>query len=169
MTTGATTMNQRQLQWAQRYLPAAKRILGEILIQEAPEADDLHSNTDLLIVRADIRRIAVRVRRYGYLERYGNDITIRSSLPSGAETEWDKILRGLGDVFLYAFASPQDDGTFAKWTVLDLGRFRRWVQAYATTHGGLFPGAACQNTDGTWFRSFSVADLPGGVVIARGP
>ena len=63
----------------------------------APEPMDRLQATDLVMLDARDMRIAARVRRPGYFQRYPHQFTIRSSLPSGGETELSKIVNGKGD------------------------------------------------------------------------
>jgi len=73
--------------WSDRYLPEIKSILGRCLIAEPPIEEDQERNTDLMVLRLDAVRIGCRIRKAGYLEKYGDEFTIRTSRPSGAKTE----------------------------------------------------------------------------------
>lgn len=84
-------------QWSDRFLPQIKHIVGAHLLEAAPDPLDMLQATDLLMLDARDMRIAARVRRPGYASRYPHQITIRSGVPSGAETELSKIVNGKGD------------------------------------------------------------------------
>lgn len=77
-------------QWSDRFLPQIKSIVGCHLLEAAPDLLDMRHATDLLMLDARDMRIAARVRRPGYSHRYPHQFTIRSRLPSGAETELSK-------------------------------------------------------------------------------
>ena len=145
------TSNRR---WSDRYLPAAKRIIAEHILTEAPDALDMREATDLMMLDASTRRIAVRVRRPGYANRYPYDITIRSGLPSGAETELSKIVNGHGDWMLYGHACADGIG-LDRWWLLDLRAFR----AALIRRQGICSGERV-NHDGTRFRWFDVRSFP---------
>lgn len=173
MTAGTMTETepvpawQRDKRWSDRYLPALKRICGEHLIGEAPEEEDRLRNTDLVVLRMEPVRIACRVRRYGYMDRYGGDFTIRAARPGGARTELAKILAGWGDYLLYAFAAPEGPELEA-WVLADLAVFQRW-HASETERLGAPPGEANYNADGSaGFYAYRWNDLPGEFIVASG-
>ena len=69
--------------WSDRFLPEIKRILGEYLIGEPREAEDIERNTDLIVLKMEAVRIACRIRKYEYLLQYPGEFTIRAARPSG--------------------------------------------------------------------------------------
>jgi len=79
-----------------------KQILGEIFIQKNIKAD-LEQATDFAVFTIKPFKIGVRLRTYKYYDRYPNQITIRWSRPSGAETEIDKIKKDLVQYIFYGF------------------------------------------------------------------
>ena len=103
---------ERDFDWQRGLIPEVKRILANYLIAEAPPAEDMQRNTDLIVLRLDTVRVACRLRRHEYLARYGDQFTIRTSRPSGAQTELAKMLSGWGDYLFYGFASA-DAGELA--------------------------------------------------------
>ena len=94
--------------WADRFLPEIKRILGEHLIGEPPEEEDQEHNTDLMVLKMDAVRVACRVRRNQYIDRYGDEFTIRAGRPNGSKTELTKIVEGWGDYFFYGFSDENE-------------------------------------------------------------
>jgi hypothetical protein len=103
----------------------ALRVIGA-----APDHDDMRRNTDFqLIYQADptMHRIAARVRRAEYFDKHFHEITFRHSLPSGVETEWQKMLHGYGDYMIYGFAADNHGDRLRSWVVLNLHIFRQHV------------------------------------------
>lgn len=157
---------QSDKRWSDAYLPHIKRILGEHLIGEPPREEDEQRNTDLMVLRMDAVRIACRVRRSQYLDRYGDGFTIRASRPGGTKTEITKIIEGWGDYFLYGFASKSDD-TLARWTLADLRVFRLWFSRELVRRRGETPGRPKSNHDrSSDFLAFTWAELPTEFVVA---
>jgi len=153
--------------WSDRFLPEIKRILGEHLIGEAATEEDQERNTDLIVLRMEPLRIACRVRRHEYLERYGDEFTIRENRPSGQKTELAKIIEGWGDYLFYGIASPGDQH-LAKWTLIDLKVFRLWFARHIARHAGEMPGKQLANGDGSsLFRAFRFADGPDNLVFRQ--
>jgi len=87
---------QSRKQWSDRFVPEIKTSIAPHIIGEAPVDDDQVRNTDLVVVRAEPVRVACRVRRPSYLERYPYEFTLRSRLPNGAKTELGKVVEGWG-------------------------------------------------------------------------
>lgn len=151
--------------WQRALIPYVKQILANYLIGEAPAEEDMRRNTDLIVLRLEAVRVACRLRRYEYAARYGDEFTIREGRPSGAETELAKMLAGWGDYIFYGFASPDMSG-LAAWMLGDLSVFRLWHHRELWV--GRKPGNARKNGDGSSsFRSYRIADLPDGFVVAR--
>ena len=148
--------------WSDRFIPEMKRILGEHLIGEAPVEEDLKRNTDLVVLLVKPARIACRVRKpeYWLNRNYRNEFTIRSARRA-ASTELSKVIAGWGDFMLYGF-SDEKERSLCQWTLLDLNRFRLWVNTYMVVHQGRFPGEEHMNKDkSSMFRAFDIADIPG--------
>ncbi|WP_336042551.1 hypothetical protein [Pseudooceanicola nanhaiensis] len=143
-------------QWSDRYLPQIKSIVGAHLLRDAPDFLDMKHATDLLMLDARDMRIAARVRRPGYAERYPHQFTIRSKLPSGAETELSKIINGAGDWMFYGHASVTGEGLSA-WWLIDLRAFRAALVRRGAN--GLRWGSKV-NRDGTRFTWFDVRSFP---------
>ena len=101
-------------------------------------------------------RVAARVRRPGYADRYPYEFTIRSRLPSGSETELSKIVNGAGDWMFYGHASACGQG-FDRWWLIDLRAFRAALIRQGPQ--GLRWGNKT-NADGTRFTWFDVRSFP---------
>jgi hypothetical protein len=120
---------QRDYEWSQRFIAETKRILGACLISEDIR-EDRERNSDLLTF--DVKRglelkplrVASRIRKFEYRRRYGSEFTIRTTRPSGCDTEIDKLRQGWGDIFFYAFADEQEQ-TLSLWKIADLNVFRK--------------------------------------------
>jgi hypothetical protein len=156
---------ERDFDWQRGLIPEIKRILANYLIAEAPAAEDMQHNTDLIVLRLDTVRVACRIRRYEYLATYGDQFTIRASRPSGADTELAKVLSGWGDYLFYGFASA-DAAEFAAWMLGDLSTFRLWHhrQLYKRRD----PGEVRRNGDGSSnFVAYRIDDLPDEFVVSR--
>lgn len=158
---------QEDKRWSDRFLPEMKGILGQILIGEPPIEEDQERNTDLTVLRMEAVRIGCRVRKNQYLERYGNEFTIRAGRPSGTKTELTKIIEGWGDFFFYGICDA-DEQRLASWIVGDLKAFRVWHSRMLATNSGKMPGFSQNNRDGSsQFRAYQWAAIPG-FVIAKG-
>lgn len=147
--------------WSDQYIPHIKHIVGPRLLDNAPIEEDVKHATDLMIFTARDLRIAARVRRSGYLERYPYDVTIRYSRDSGVTTEHEKIQGGFGDWMLYGHAEPPPSRRLAAWWLLDLDVFRA-----ATESRRVQPNNITANRDGTTFAAYDVRRFPAGFVIA---
>jgi hypothetical protein len=148
-------------QMSDEYLTHVRVIVGPRLLVPSPMELDCKQATDLLVLRARDMRIAARVRRPGYFERYPFEVTVRASHPSGAKTELAKVLEGWGDWMLYGHADPVKRKTIAHWVLLDLDVFRdRWP----------YLGHKRQrNADGTEFVAVDVRGLLDGIVDTNHP
>ena len=151
--------------WSDQFMPQIKQILGLYLIGEASEIEDCKHNTDLIVLSMAAVRIGCRVRRSGYAEKYGDEFTIRASVPSGHKTELAKVIEGWGDYFFYGHAG--DDG-LALWALCDLKVFRLWFMRQLAKRKGDIPGVLQKNGDGSSeFRAFKFCDLPSEFIVAR--
>jgi hypothetical protein len=147
-----------------RFLPEIKAILGRYLIEEPPAWEDQQHNTDLTVLGLGLLRVSVRVRSVQYLFRYGNEITFRTSRPSGARTELSKIIGGWGNYFFYGFGT--DDARLVLWTLCDLEVFRLWYSE--RLYRGEHPGKKQHNGDNSSsFLAFRFDELPAEFIIAR--
>ena len=153
--------------WSDKYFPEIKRALGEYLICE-PENfnEDRERNTDLTVFELQAVRIACRIRKDNYREKYCHEFTIRSDRPTGRETELAKIIRGWGNYLFYGFA---DESKLTQWFIGDLNAFRIWHSRELARNKGAPPGVAHNNFDGSSdFRSYEKGIIPGFIVAERG-
>lgn len=160
--------------WQRHLIPHAKQILANYLIGEAPDVEDMHRNTDLIVLTMNPVRVACRFRRNHYLtgprgSQYADEFTIRLTRPSGAMTELAKVLSGWGDFIFYGFARPDGEDGFAAWLIGSLHEFRNWhAHALFNLPAGRLPGSSIPNADGSSeFMVYRVDDLPDGFVVAR--
>jgi len=145
------------------YLHEIKMILGAHLIGEPPIAEDQERNTDLIVMKMDSVRIACRVRKESYFERYGHEFTIRSGRPSGNKTELRKVVEGWGDFMFYGFG----DGEIIKhWSLLDLKVFRSRLFSMALKNQ--VPIQKGNHDGSSSFMSFSIQNFPSSLVVASG-
>jgi hypothetical protein len=154
--------------WSDKFIPQIKGFLADALISEAPIDDDQERNTDLIVLTMKPFRIGCRVRNYKYIERYGDEFTIRAGRPSGKRTELSKIVEGWGDYFFYGFANEAET-SIIKFTLGDLNVFRLWFnQRLFLCDKGCSPGKIMKNFDGSSiFSVFKISELPPGFVISR--
>lgn len=106
------------------YLPLVQEIVGPLLLTKAPPFCDLREATDLKTFTAQPTRLAVRIRRPGYVERYPFDFTIRYERASGEDTEMKKLVDGWGDLFFYGHAARGEEVKFERWFLISLRLWR---------------------------------------------
>lgn len=140
--------------WSDRYIPAIKRIVGPLLLDETSFAIDTKQASDLMVFTARDMRIAARVRRPGFAERYPFEFTIRARRDNGVETELSKIVNGWADWMFYGHAG--DDGRIVRWWVIDLDAFRA---SLIRARGSIIMGNK-DNGDGTYFKWFDLRSFP---------
>lgn len=149
-------------QWGDSFLPAVRQIVGPRLLVPAPFENDTKEATDLMVLRANDFRTAVRIRRPGYARRFPHEFTIRYDKPSGARTEFEKIMDGFGDWMLYGHEQRTVPGQLEHWMLLDLGVFR-WV---VSSFPNIVP-EPIMAPDGVRFLAFDVRAFPEELVIDR--
>lgn len=142
--------------WSDRFLPEVKRLIGGYLIEAAPDPYDHFRATDLMMLEARDMRVAARVRRPGYAQRYPYQFTIRSQVSSGAQTELSKIVNGNGDWMFYGHSNAAQTG-LESWKLIDLRAFRAGLIRKGSS--GLSWGKK-SNADGTQFTWFDVRSFP---------
>lgn len=139
--------------WSDKFLPEIKRILGECLIKEPPIIEDMEHNTDLVLKLESIR-IACRIRKYKYFEKYKNEFTIRAGRPSNKKVELTKIIEGWGDYLFYGFSDRQETNLYY-WKIIDLNKFRLYFNRFLIKNKGNVPGFKQQNFDNSsYFYSY---------------
>jgi len=158
---------QKDKNWSDKFIPEIKQILGLHLISESPVEEDQERNTDLIVLRLEAVRIACRVRRHDYLQKYKDEFTIRAGRPSGAKTELTKIIEGWGDYFFYGF-SNKNESNLAQWFLGDLKCFRLWFNRFLVNYKGYVPGVEKPNKDNSsYFKAFKLNQLPDNFIIAK--
>jgi hypothetical protein len=151
--------------WQRGLIPEIKRVCANYLIGEAPMQEDMHRNTDLIVLKLDPIRVACRLRRHRYITKYSNEFTIRAGRPSGVQTEIQKVLSGWGDYMFYGFASG-DETALAAWILGDLSVFRLWHHRQLAM--GRKPWSEKPNPDGSsTFYAYRLVDLPSDFTVAR--
>lgn len=148
--------------WSDRYLTAIKRIIGPHLLEESSFEVDTKQAADLVLIQAKDLKIACRVRRSTYKDRYPYDITIRSKRDNGLETELEKIMKGYGDWLFYGHAdSNEKDAAISRWFLVDLDAFRHHINTGAVQVKHI--ANKDYNTglpDGTHFAAFDLRTFP---------
>jgi hypothetical protein len=91
--------------WSDKFIPRIKEIVGPLAMGIAPDANDHHEATDLMVIDAHDMRIAARMRKYGFFDQFGHEVTIRLNRTNGSETEFLKIIKGFGRWFFYGHAN----------------------------------------------------------------
>lgn len=154
--------------WTDALLPRVKQILGVHLIAEAPFEEDARRNADLIVLRLEAVRIAVRLRKASDEPKYGHEFTLRSSRPSGVQTELAKVISGWGDYIFYGFADAEDPFGLSRWLLGDLKIFRLWFSEELGKRTRRWTDG--HNPDGSSdFKAFRIADLPSEFIVARYP
>lgn len=153
--------------WSDQFLPDIRRIVGQHLLTVAPDEMDWHQATDLVMLDATDMRIAARVRRPGFADRFPHQFTIRAQSQQGGETELSKIVNGKGDWMFYGHAGQ--DGSLVSWYLLDLNAFRAAL-IRNRQNGFQIQCGDKRNADGTAFKWFDIRSFPSEppLVVARG-
>ena len=165
--------------WGDRYINAAKRIIkktysDQIEIAVTSDKLDQEENSDLIMLETDApifkgkSRIAFRMRAFDVWLKYRDEFTIRSKVHFSPVTEIHKIIKGQGDLFLYAFAVADDnEDEIHYWRLIDLDVFR---YAVATTKIPFFTKTN-YGRNPTDFNVYNVNDFPRmlKLVVAEGP
>lgn len=145
--------------WSDAFIPAIKKIVGPLLLEESSFEVDTQQAADLVVLNARDKTIACRVRRSGYADRYGNEFTIRAKRDSGAKTELEKIIDGFGDWMFYGHADP-DGINVCRWMVISLPALRASIIRKQATP------LKQSNGDGTHFVAFDIRHLPESCLIS---
>lgn len=154
---------QRDKRWSDQFIPEIKSILGVHLIGEPPVEEDQERNTDLMVLKMEAVRVGCRIRKPNYIERFGNEFTIRAGRPSGVKVELAKIIEGWGDYFFYGFGGEKG---LLKWTLANLNVFRLWYNKQL--YQGARPGIKQNNHDNSsYFIAFKWAELPRDFIVGQ--
>ncbi len=166
---------------ADRFLPEARRVLADYFIQPATVAKDQEEATDLVVLTVAPFTVAWRNRsneRRDYLADYPDDVTIRFSRPTGALTEYPKVMSGWASHMLYTFGDAASLRILA-YRLMDLDAFRtqesrrppedQIMHARKRCPSGRADFRLQPNPDGTTFRAYDARTFAHGVVLcARG-
>lgn len=141
--------------WSDRFIPEIKRIVGPHLMAVTPDEIDCNQAADLMVFTARDMKVAARVRRPGFANRYPYEFTVRARRDSGAETELSKIVNGWGDWMFYGHSNDAENG-FAVWWLIDLHALRAaLIREKDALKFGDKP-----NGDGTYFKWFDLRFFP---------
>jgi hypothetical protein len=156
----------RDFDWQRKFVPSIKQVLANYLVTEAPFADDARRNTDLMVLQAEVTRVACRIRR-NEAAQWADEFTIRTQRPNAIRTELDKLLSGWGDYIFYGITTA-DESKLYVWMLGDLKVFRLWHHRYLAVNNGRVPGVEHRNSDGSSaFRAYKIVELPDEFVVAR--
>lgn len=145
--------------WSDAFIPAIKKIVGPLLLEESSFEVDTQQAADLVVMNARDKTIACRIRRSGYANKYGHEFTIRAKRDTGTKTELEKIIDGFGDWMFYGHAA-EDGMNVSRWMVISLPALRAAIIRKQAT------AIKQSNADGTHFVAFDVRELPDNCVIA---
>lgn len=149
--------------WSDQFIPTIKYLVGpKLLIESKLEEEDALEATDLLILKARDMRIACRIRRPGFSEKYYSQFTIRSQRDSGTKTELEKIMSGYGDWMFYGHSTGHGV-ELAPWYLIDLEIFRQ----YCKTSKDKIKYGKQVNGDGTHFVWFDIHSFPANMLIGQ--
>jgi hypothetical protein len=158
----------KDFDWQMQHVPKAQAILDMLpaklftTAKVAPREIDIHKNGDLVMLPFGGKLVAMRLRRPGYIQSYGLQITFRSSRDTGAETELPKIRRGLGDWFFYGHIERiNEQEQLRRWIIIDLHAFREWL-----TDERINAAKLIDNRDGTYGRAFNILEISSMIIAA---
>jgi hypothetical protein len=157
--------------WADQFIPHIKALLAQYFIAEATPQQDARENTDLLFA-VEGKRFGVRIRnlreRGGHPSRR-HEWTVRLGRPSGWPSEFYKILRGLGDYYLYGWGDDTGPVPQVKaYTIFDLREVAAWFAEYGFAHGGQYPGRLQINADkSSTFLGVPINSMPDAAIMVR--
>ncbi len=144
--------------WSDKMSDEIRSIVGPHLLRPSPMEMDMRQGADFFVFTAHDMRIAARVRRPGFADRYPYEFTIRSKRDSGAETEMSKITKGWGDWFFYGHASIADK--IEHWWLIDLASFRHALIWHGRDGKTRIKSTQQSNGDGTHFVAYDLRSFP---------
>lgn len=151
--------------WSDKFLPQVIQVLscGRASVNITPFIIDVKEAADLEIVADDdfgkAIRVAVRLRKSGYANKYPYDFTVRYKYENGVETEYAKIMSGYADIMFYGFVIRND---IARWIILDMDAFRKEAEEDYIVKPEKF------NTDGrNSFLAFDIRSFKGDIVLGH--
>jgi len=110
-----------------KWEPWVKAVIAPLLLRPATFEEDTQHGTDLRFLKNGDVRIAQRVRKPGYTENYGNEVTLTAKHENGMPCEWDKaVVEAKANLFFYGHASGSDpkSGHLTHWYFIDLDKAR---------------------------------------------
>lgn len=144
--------------WSDIYINQAKAILGWNSWRISSFEQDTKRAFDLVLDTSKTRA-AIRLRRHGVYDRYPHEFTIRSKRDTKATTEYEKIMKGFGDIMLYGHLSK--DGKIEHYFLIDLDVFRDSICSKNIEFQGK------SNGDGTHFHAYDVRNFPKNLIMDR--
>jgi len=99
-------------------------MLTESTIRLATKQEDMNDSSDLVITKnGKDYGVGMRFRQWKYANH--RDLTIRASLQSDHDTEFQKIKRGKCRIYFYAWYNY--DTNWLKYMVIDMDKFRETI------------------------------------------
>ena len=121
------------------------------------ELSDLDEDTKEsfdLIYKSKVE-ISVRIRN-NYALKWC-DFTIRCSTPYGRKTEIDKIIKGKGSIYLYAWKKNHElRKHFETWILVDINKIRNYLLLDYPNISNLIKKESISNNDGTEFIQYPI-------------
>lgn len=153
--------------WSDRFIPEIQQKVGPMLLVASPFEIDAKEASDLIVLKARDMRIAARVRRPGYIQRYKYEFTVRSKRNNGAKTEMRKLIEGFADWMLYGH-SDEEEKRLAEWMLIDLNVWRAYLleRSYENGWRSLVKDEKNNTDKTTQFMAFDVRNFPSEMLIA---
>lgn len=130
-------------------------------VHEATPFQDMRRATDLILAtQADVG-FAIRTRQNKYVAQYGDQMTIRYSIPSGNPTEWHKLFEPDGPHwYCYGFEAASGAIDLDPWHIINVPLLGEFIRG-----GGPFKPFPNRD-DGSWGAAIKLSHLPPGAVHA---
>lgn len=153
--------------WSDRFIPEIQQKVGPMLLVASPFEIDAKEASDLIVLKARDMRIAARVRRPGYAEKYRYQFTVRSRRNNGAKTEMRKLIEGFADWMFYGH-SDAEEKRLAEWMLIDLNVWRSHLleRSYSSGWNCLVADEKPNKDKETKFMAFDVRNFPSEMLIA---
>ena len=153
--------------WSDRFIPEIQQKVGPMLLVASPFEVDAKEASDLIVMKARDMRIAARVRRPSYVEKYKYQFTVRSNRSNGAKTEMRKLIEGFADWMFYGH-SDQEEKRLAEWMLIDLNVWRAHLleRSYRDGWASLVADIKGNRDATTKFMAFDVRTFPPEMLIA---
>lgn len=143
-------------EWQEGFADTVRRIVGPFLLSPSTLDVDRTEATDFMVLDGRDVRVAARVRRQGYAERYGDDVTFRSMRENGIRTEWAKVIEDrFADWSFYGHHTGVEHMIYP-FFLLDLGVLR---ELHAAHGDSILYRRHVPNGDGTRFHVIRPGDL----------